>query len=336
MVLAILYLSAAGCAKARESGASPIPTQEPAQAPASFADPSKFAVIITGVGGDDEYSALFQKWAASLQKALIGKLGFAPANVSLLTESSATAKSTASEVRRVLTELKSTCKPDSSVFVFMIGHGSYDGKDAKFNLPGPDITAAEYATLFKAIPAQRLVLVNMSSASGEFVKAVSAPGRVVVTATRSGQETNAVHFPEYFIEALTSKDADADQNQRISVQEALDYARLKVEKFYKEQNRLVTEHSLLDDNGDGKGSEKPDQGDGSLARNTFFDSLPLQLAGGNPELKDLYAERLRLEAEVEHLKARKSQMKPDEYESELEKLLLQLAEIHEKVTRKQK
>ena len=304
-------------------------------APKSIPDPSKFALIIAGIGGEEEFVGKFAKWSGELKTTLLDKLGFAQENLLFLSESSEP-KATAAEVRKAFATLRSNCKPDHTVFIFMIGHGSFDGKEAKFNLMGPDINANEYASLIKALPARQVVVINTSSASGEFIKPLTAPGHVTVTATRSGQETNATHFAEYFVKALGNKEADADQNQRISVLEAFNYTTLQLEKFYKEQNRLVTEHALLDDNGDGKGSEKPGEADGSLSKNTYFDSLFYQLAGGDVELQKTYAEKMRLEKEVEILKARKASMQEEEYENELEKLLLQLAELNEKIKAKQK
>lgn len=333
------FLLTAACAQAVKAPAQaqPAAAQTPAaSAPKLVPDPNKFALIIAGVGGEEEYAKLFAKQSAELKAALTDKLAFASENVTMLTESSETSKATAAEVRKVFTAMHSQCKPENLVFIFFIGHGSYDGKDAKFNLVGPDINASEYATLIKALPAKQVVAINMTSASGEFVKALSQPGRITITATRSGQETNATHFAEYFLKALTNKEADADQNQRLSVLEAFNYTVSQLEKFYKQQNRLVTEHALLDDNGDGKGSEKPGEADGGLSKNTYFDSLLYQLAGGDPELQKVYGERIRLENEVEQLKARKAQMKPEDYENELEKLLLQLADLNEKIKAKQK
>jgi hypothetical protein len=337
IILCSFFSGACAQASKPPAQAQTIAAQTPTPSPKSIPDPNKFALIISGIGGEEEFSKSFAKWSGELKSALLDKLGFAEANVAMLTEANEQAKSTAAEVRKAFTTLRSNCKPDHAVFIFFIGHGTFDGKEAKFNLMGPDINASEYATLIKALPARQIVVINMSSASGEFIKPLSAPGRVIVTATRSGQETNATHFGEYFVKALTSKDADADQNQRISVLEAFNYTSLQLERFYKEQNRLVTEHALLDDNGDGKGSEKPGEAaDGSLAKNTYFDSLLYQLAGGDAELQKLYADKIRLEFDVEQLKARKAQLSPEDYENELEKLLLQLAELNEKIKAKQK
>jgi hypothetical protein len=335
--LSLCLLLSSACAQTAKAPAQAqaATTQTSTPAPKSIPDPNKFALIIAGIGGEEEYVTKFAKWSGELKTTLLDKLGFAQENLIFLSESSEP-KATAAEVRKAFTTLRSNCKPDHTVFIFMIGHGSFDGKEAKFNLVGPDINANEYATMIKALPARQVVVINTATASGEFIKPLSAPGHVTVTATRSGMETNATHFANYFVQALSNKDADADQNNRISVLEAFNYTTLQLEKFYKEQNRLVTEHALLDDNGDGKGSEKPGATDGSLAKNTYFDSLFYQLAGGDVELQKIYAEKMRLEKEVEILKAKKAAMKEDEYETELEKLLLQLAEINEKIKTKQK
>ena len=331
----LLIFSNSACAQNVSAPATAVSTTAPTQTPQkSIPDPSKFALIISGPGGEEEFIKKFAKWSQELNSALLDKLGFAPENVTLLTEG--TPKSTAIEVRNAFTALRSNCKPDNTVFIFFIGHGSFDDKLAKFNLVGPDINVTEYASLIKALPSKRVVVINMATASGEFIKPLSMPGHITITATKSGMETNATHFPEYFIKALTTKESDADQNNRISVLEAFNYTTLQLEKFFKEQNRLVTEHAMLDDNGDGKGSEKITDEEGSLAKTTYFDSLFYQLAGGDKELQAAYADKMRLEREVEELKLRKAQLKPEDYEDELEKLLIQLAELNEKIKAKQK
>jgi hypothetical protein len=163
---------------------------------------------------------------------------------------------TADDVKRTFAQLKSQLDPNNVLFVFLIGHGSFDGKESKFNLVGPDFSAAEYNALLASLPTQRVVVFNMSSASGEFAKSLSAKGRIVVTATRNGQESNATHFPGFFIAALNAKDADTDQDGHTSVLEAFLYANRLTADFYTRAGRLATEHALLEDNGDGVGSRK--------------------------------------------------------------------------------
>lgn len=315
-------------------------------------DLTKFALIISGISGEETYAKQFDKWTNDLRTGLLERLAFAPDHVTVLNEkgTNGATRASAEEVRKAFASLRSAVRADSHVFIFFIGHGTFDGKIAKFNLPGPDLSTQDYAALLKDFPSRHLVIINTSSASGEFIKPLSAPGRVIVTATRSGMEQNATRFAEYFIAALTSKksedvkadaetngaEADADKNGRVSVLEAFEYAVKLTDEFYKQENRLVTEHALLDDNGDGTGHQKAEAGDGALAKTTYFDSLPAQLAGGDEELKKLFAEKSRLESEVEQLKARKEQMKAEDYEAALEKLLIELAQVNQKIKAKQK
>lgn len=319
------------------------PTPAPAvverpTAPTLPPDRNKFAMIISGISGEEAYAKQFGGWTGSLRDALINQLGFAPDQVTVLTEKPAGSEQRASAevVRQTLVALRNNLKPDNHVFIFFIGHGNFDGKIAKFNLIGPDLSAGDYAQLINNLPTRNLVIVNMASASGEFVKPLAGAGRVVITATRSGNEQNATHFAEHFIAALGNPEADADKNGRVSMLEAFNYATKLTNEFYEQAGKIVTEHALIDDNGDGVGHPKAEAGDGVLAKTTYLDSLPQQQAGGDPELAKLFAERLRLEGQVEQLKARKEQMKAEEYQAELEKLLIELARLNQTIKAKQK
>jgi len=311
---------------------------EPTSAQRLPPDTNKFAVIISGVSGEEAYSTRFAKWTADLRAALIDRLGFAEDHLMILDEkpSEKERQCSAETVRDTFVKLRDVAKPDNQVFIFFIGHGSFDGKVAKFNLIGPDLTAADYAQLINTLPTRKVVIVNMASASGEFIKPLSGNGHVIITATRSGQEQNATHFPEYFIAALGNPEADTDKNGRVSALEAFNYATKLTNGFYEQKGRLVTEHALLDDNGDGVGHPKAEEGDGTLAKTTYFDSLPLQQAGGDAELAKLFSDRLRLEGEIEQLKARKAQMNEEEYDAALEKLLIEFAKISQGIRAKQK
>jgi hypothetical protein len=215
--------------------------------------------------------------------------------------------------------------------VFLIGHGSFDGKESKFNLVGPDLSASDYNALLAALPTKRVVVFNMSSASGEFVKSLSAKGRVVITATKSGQETNATRFPGFLIAALKATDADTDQDGHISVLETFVYANRLTADFYTRAGRLATEHALLEDNGDGVGHEKAEAGEGLLARATYLDSLSVDEAAVTAATGKLLRERTRLEGEIEQLIARKSGMPEAEYEANLERLFIELAKVNRSI-----
>jgi hypothetical protein len=292
---------------------------------AQKSDPNKFALIINGAGGEALYGKQFEEWTGQLSSVLSSRFGFDTQQLTVMKSA------TAEDVKRIFTTLKTKLDQNNVLFVFLIGHGSYDGKESKFNLVGPDLSASDYNALLSALPTRRVVIFNMSSASGEFVKSLSAKGRIVVTATKSGQETNATRFPGFFISALNAKDADTDQDGHTSVLEAFVYANRLTADFYKQAGRLATEHAMFDDNGDGVGHEKLEAGEGLLARATYLDSLSTDEAAASAATGRLLKERVRLEGEIEQLIARKGSMAETEYESMLEKLFIELAKVNRSI-----
>ncbi len=290
-------------------------------------DPNKFAVIINGPGGEPAYAKQFEEWTKQLSGALAERFGFDGKNVRVLSDKSATAE----EVKKSFATLKSQLDANNVLFVFLIGHGSFDGKEAKFNLVGPDLSASEYNVLLSSLPTRRVVVLNMASASGEFIKSLAAKGRIVITATRNGQETNATRFAGFFISALNAADADTDQDGHVSVLEAFVYSSRLTGDYYKQAGRLATEHALLDDNGDGVGHEKAEAGEGLLARATYLDSLSVDEAAASAATVKLLKERTRLEGEIEQLIARKANMAEAEYEATLERLFIELAKVNRSI-----
>jgi hypothetical protein len=288
-------------------------------------DANKSAVIIVGAGGEPEYAKQFETWTGELRTALSDRFGFDMKNLTVLSNAKAT------DVRDTFTQLKSKLEPNNILFVFLIGHGSFDGKEAKFNLVGPDLAASEYNALLTSLPTKRVVLFNMASSSGEFVKSLSAKGRIVITATRNGQESNATRFAGFFIAALKATDADTDQDGHTSILETFVYANRLTADFYTRAGRLATEHALLEDNGDGVGREKPESGEGLLARATYLDSLSIDEAAASAATGKLLKERTRLEGEIEQLIARKGNMAEAEYETTLERLFIELAKVNRSI-----
>lgn len=326
------------------------PSQSPAPiAPATESQPhtttnkhDKFAVIISGVGGDASYAKRFSQWTNTLAELLPRQLDFDDDRVFILSATPEDVarpdvrQATAEAVRSTLARLKSLASPQSLILIFLIGHGAADHNQAKFNLVGPDMTAEDFDRALDALPTQRVIFVNTASASGPFINALSQSGRIIITATRSGQEQNATIFAEFFIQAFKDNQADVDKNQRVSLLEAFNFATQGVERWYKDQDRLATEHALLDDNGDKRGHRDASGGDGVLARTTYLDApVPLQ-AATDPELRRLIADKERLEQAIEMLKARKMQMDAARYESELERLLIELAHVNQAIKARQK
>ena len=306
----------------------------PAQLKRAPIDPNKFAVIINGAGGEPAYAKQFEQWTNELHTVISERFGFESKQIRVLTEKpvdTTNARATAEEVKRTFASLKSQLNANNILFVFLIGHGSFDGKESKFNLVGPDLPASDYNVLLSSLPTRRIVVFNMASASGEFIKSLSAKGRIVVTATRNGQETNATRFAGFFIAALNATDSDTDQDGHTSVLETFVYANRLTADFYKQAGRLASEHAMFDDNGDGVGREKVEAGEGLLARATYLDSLSVDEAAASVATGRLLKERARLEGEIEQLIARKTNMPETEYEATLERLFIELAKVNRSI-----
>lgn len=290
-------------------------------------------LVIVGLAGQPEHGELFNKWAAALVDAGTGRLGIPRQQVSYLTENPesdakrATGKSTRDEIVKAFGKA-AAAGPDDVVFIVLIGHGTFSNNVAKFNLPGPDMTAEDFEPLLKRLAPRRVVLINTASASGPFIETLAGPGRTIVTATRNGREAFATIFGGYFVDALTSEAADADKNHRVSVLEAFEFARREVATAYERQGIILTEHALLDDNGDKQGTDKP-AADGQEGRVAAILSLGATSDGetlpADSALRPLYEERRALERRVESLRLMKDSMDAQRYAGELEKLLTELA-----------
>ncbi len=290
--------------------------------------------VIVGLAGDPEHAELFQRWASTLVDGATGRMGIARDHIIYLAEQPekdskrATGRSTQQDIERAFATLAKNAKEDDVVFVVLIGHGTFDGKAAKFNLPGPDMTPASFEPLLKRVPSKHVVFVNTASSSAPFLEELAGPGRTIVTATRSGAERFATLFGGYFVDALMSEGADADKNRRISVLEAFDAAKLGVARAYEQEGIMLTEHPMLDDSGDRKGTTDP-KADGKNGRVASMLSLGTarnaDTMSADPTMRALYEERRELERRVEGLKLMKSGMEPARYASELEKLLTNLA-----------
>ena len=289
----------------------------------------RYALIVSGVSGTEKFAASQKTWLSSLQSTLQERLGFAANRVTVLSEGgSGTAIANRDSVTRTLGDLKSRLTAEDTLLVVLMGHGTYDGTAAKFNLVGPDMDSREWKALFDGLAA-RLVFVNTTSSSFQFVAALSGKNRIVIAATDSAAQKYATMFPQFFIEALDqSAKADNDKNGRLSVWEAFTYASQAVKQAFEKQGTLVTERSIIDDNGDGVGKEATAAAgtDGVLAKTTFLDPLPAS-SSSNPALAGLEKRRVALEAEIEQLRAKKGEMPAGQYEEEFERLAIELAKV---------
>ena len=278
-------------------------------------------LIVVGLGGDEEHGALFNKWGAKLASIATEKLGVAKENVTELSGPQATRDA----VVKAFAPLE-TATADDTVVVVLFGFGTFDGRVAKFNLPGPDMTPEDFAPLLAHLRSKRIVFVDTTSSSAPFVETLSAPGRVVIAAAQAGQHY-ATLFGGPFVDALADPAADADHDGKVSILEAFQYAKTQVAAQYTREGLMQLENPILDDNGDKEGSQEPgaQAKDGKAAAVLSLGSLNQAALPADPKLRALFVERQDLERRIDSLKLMKASMDPAKYEQELEDLATQLA-----------
>ena len=304
-------------------------------APAAAAE--RYALIVSGANGEASYADQYAQWRQQTVTALLEKLAFDDAKVlTLFDGGDAAHAATAEGVRRSIGAIRAQMRADDLLFVLLIGHGSFDGTDAKFNLVGPDLSSAEWAALLKPLPGQ-IVVVNTTAASFPFLERLAGPRRIVVTSTDSVAQRYDTVFPEYFIRALTDANADLDKNGRVSVWEAFAAASMGARRYYTQRGQLATEHALIDDNGDGVGREAGGEGtDGSVSSRLYLEPDVAGSAPADEELLQLLQKRAALQIDVDELKQRRQLMTPDEYDKEFERIMVALATVSRDIRRKQK
>jgi hypothetical protein len=287
---------------------------------------SVYYVTVAGLGGEPDYEQRFTANAKDLDKLF--KESGSSAHVYTLTGTQATR----AQLTQTLTSIAHDAKPEDDLVLMLIGHGSFDGTDYKFNLVGPDITAAELAELCDRIPAKRQLIVNATSASGGSVAALEKPGRGVIAATKNGTEKNATVFARYWVEALQDPTADIDKSDSISAMEAFEFAQRKTAAFYESQKRLATEHPVFEDTGKNEPVREPSKSEGVLLANfTVLRIGAAQKQANNPAKQALLAKKEDLEQQIDALKYQKAAMDPADYKQQLTAALVQLAQVQQEL-----
>ncbi len=303
--------------------------------------PLSTLVVVIGASGDGSYSRVFdeelRQWR-SIAKTCEAKLHIVGEAKDTDEESTDDGPSDKARLHDVLATEMSAALADSPLWLIFIGHGTFDGRAAAFNLRGPDVTASELATWLKECR-RPLMVIDTTAASGPFLTSLSAPRRVIVTATKSGQERNYARFGRFFARRVIDPTADLDKDDQTSLFEAFLAAGRDTAEFYKNEGRIMTEHPLLDDNGDGRGVRVDfftgdklakaltgrQSADGDIARSVHL----LPHADERRLTAAQTAERDRLEDEIAALRRRKSELAEDDYYNELEKLLVKLARLYQ-------
>jgi hypothetical protein len=275
-----------------------------------------YYLIVGGLGGESSYDEQFEKDAAALAGA--ARRTTAASRVMLLQGEGATREALVTS----LDSLRTRAKAADSLVVILVGHGSYDGEVYKLNLPGPDIDGEEFANLLAAVPARSQLVVNTTSASGAVLEKWAAEGRTLITATRSGFERNATRFAQHFAAALAAGSADINKNGAITAQEAFDYASRSVADSFEKDGTLATEHPQIAGGAAGRFT---------VARLASAGPAIEPAAAANPAVAALVTERERLDGEIEALRGRRESMANDVYLAELQKLLVQLADVQGKI-----
>jgi hypothetical protein len=289
-----------------------------------------FYVTISGLGGEPDYDQRFKGWANDIDASL--KKAGGDSNVITMIAP------TRDQIRARFDTLAKEAKPSDSLVVMLIGHGTFDGVDYKFNIPGPDITGVELAGLLDRVPATRQLVMNATSSSGGSIEFLRKPNRIVIAATKTGNEKNATIFARYWAEALREPAADVDKNESVSALEAFHYAQKKTKEFFDTQKRLATEHAVLEDTGKGSGvtasgnGPDPDTGEGKLASTFAVVRLGANAAAAkDPAKKALLDQKDQIETAIDELKYQKAGMAADDYKKQLTRLLLELSRLQAEI-----
>ncbi len=301
-------------------------------------------LVIVGASGKPEYAAAFAAQAATWQQSG-NKAGFQVLMIGHGTgqdhqEQVSEPSPSVSDRERLIESLRKIAEGQSAeLWIILIGHGTFDGREAKFNLAGPDFSGAELGEWLGHLPTNLpIVIVNTAPASGGMIRDLTGKNRIVITSTKSGAETNLTRFGDYMARAVMARAADLDKDQQISLLEAFLLAARQTQEFYDADSRLATEHPLLEDNGDGHGTSaswfqgirvvgrSPDgkEPDGPLAHQMFL--IPPQI--GQLETVETASQRRQLELEIERLIRHKRNWPEEDYYRRLEELFVKLARLN--------
>lgn len=279
------------------------------------ASAATYTFVVAGLGGEQAYEQKFREQAAAVASAAEKAAG-SSANVISLSGDAAKADA----VRREIKTLASKMNANDSVVIVLIGHGSYDGENYRFNLPGPDLTDTDLARLFDELPARDQLIINTTSASGAVAERWQKPKRVVITATKNGGERTATRFAQYWADAVASEAADTNKDQIVTAAEAYAFATAKVEAAFKAETSMATEHARM-------------EGD-NVGRFTLARLGTAALVPDNPEVAALLSQRGAIEQDLNRVKEQKASLPDTQYYDQLEEVLVRLALLQREIDTK--
>ncbi|HWK52555.1 MAG TPA: hypothetical protein VNR40_21820 [Steroidobacter sp.] len=279
------------------------------------ASAATYTLVVAGLGGEPSYEQRFRESAAAVTSAAQKAAGNTEHVISLTGDAAR-----AEAVRREIKNLAARMNSSDSVVVVLIGHGSYDGENYRFNLPGPDLTDSDLARLFDEFPARDQLIVNATSASGAVIERWQKPRRVVITATKNGGEKTATRFAQYWAQAVGSDAADTNKDQVVTAAEAYAYVTNQIEAAFKAETAMATEHARLE--GDNAGRF-------ALARLGVDELMP-----DNPEVAALLSQRGTIERDLNQVKEQKASLPDTQYYDQLEEVLVRLALLQREIDAK--
>ncbi len=296
-----------------------------------------FLVVVQGLGGEPFYEQLFSRNSEGLIEIAQSRWGLADTNILWLRPNPTPGQreSSRDQILAALDDVAARSASGDRVMLVYFGHISAQGTVPKLNLPGPDLTDSTLAKHLAMLSGRQLAVVLSAASSGAMLPTLSAPSRIVVTATASGREKYVPRFGEFFVNGWIAPQADSDKDGVVNLYDDFEYTRRAVRKAFEGENRLLTEHALLDDNGDGHSSKKVrisarsrEQGseldDGAYARRFSFQFDDARRLGSAAELT-LSVRARQLAQAVESLRRERAQMSPQAYQQKLESLLVELA-----------
>ena len=276
----------------------------------SAAHAELYVVVVQGLGGVDAWDTRFTE---QREKITAASETLSPGHVTTFSGEDATREALLGHFNT----LSAGMTDDDRVAIYLIGHGSYDGEQFKFNIPGPDITDADLAEVMGSLPGRNHFLVTTASASGAILDTLEPDDRIIITATRNGNEKNATEFGDFFAEALNSEIADINKNNNISIQEAFDFAERGVTDFFESQGKLATEHPQI-------------RGDGAASFSLARLQAP-ETGADDPRISGLLTRRQELDNEIESLQLRRNEFSNTDYIERLQALILESAQVSEQI-----
>jgi len=305
-------------------------------APHASAQATRHVVLVQGVSGEPQFAEQHRGWLNEVVTAMRDGFKVDATHLTVLAErpGEGERRATAEEVRTAFARIANDATASDVVFVMLIGHGTGEGDQAKFNLIGPDLTVAEWNDVLNPIVG-RVVFVNTASGSFPFLAGLTGDRRIIITATAQPAQRFATVFAGSFARALSAPEADLDKNGRISIWEAFTYASRLQKEHFDQQGLLVTERALIEDNGDGKGRDAATAtgDDGMLATMTYLDAV-VEARPTDPALQMLLQRQEIMTQQVDELRRRKATMPSAEYDVAWEKLMVELAMLGAEIRKK--